>query len=68
MKVFSGTANEELAGKICEYLDTKLSDINISKFSDGEIKLVINENVIKNKLDKNTNNNVFIFSDQKLIS
>ena len=47
MKVFSGTANEELAGKICEYLDTKLSDINISKFSDGEIKLVINENVRK---------------------
>jgi ribose-phosphate pyrophosphokinase len=47
MKVFSGTANEELAGKICEYIDTKLSDINISKFSDGEIKLVINENVRK---------------------
>lgn len=47
MKVFSGTANEKLAIKICEYLDKKLSDINISKFSDGEIKLVINENVRK---------------------
>ena len=47
MKIFSGTANEGLAIKICEYLDTKLSDINISKFSDGEIKLVINENVRK---------------------
>ena len=47
MKIFSGTANEELAAKVCNYLDTKLSDINISKFSDGEIKLVINENVRK---------------------
>ena len=32
------------------------------------VSLTIKENMIKNKLDKNTNSNVFIFSDQKLIS
>jgi len=47
MKIFSGTANRDLAEKVCSHLDKKLSDINISKFSDGEIKLVINENVRK---------------------
>ena len=43
MKVFSGNSNKALAIKVCDYLDKKLSDANISKFSDGEIKVVINE-------------------------
>ena len=47
MKVFSGTSNQALAIKVCDYLDKKLSDANISKFSDGELKVVINENVRK---------------------
>ena len=47
MKVFSGNSNKALAIKVCDYLDKKLSDANISKFSDGEIKVVINENVRK---------------------
>ena len=47
MKVFSGNSNQALAVKVCDYLDKKLSDANISKFSDGEIKVVINENVRK---------------------
>ncbi len=47
MKIFSGTANKALADRICYHLDKKLSDTNISKFSDGEIKVVINENVRK---------------------
>ena len=42
MKVFSGNSNQALAVKVCDYLDKKLSDANISKFSDGEIKIVIN--------------------------
>lgn len=47
MKIFSGTSNINLTQKVCEYLDKKVSDANISKFSDGEIKIVINENVRK---------------------
>ena len=47
MKIFSGTSNKNLTQKVCEYLDKKVSDANISKFSDGEIKIVINENVRK---------------------
>ena len=31
MKVFSGNSNPELVTKVCEYLDKKLSDANISK-------------------------------------
>ena len=47
MKVFSGNSNQTLAVKVCDYLDKKISNANISKFSDGEIKIVVNENVRK---------------------
>ena len=32
MKVFSGNSNPNLAIKVCDYLDKKISDANISKF------------------------------------
>tara|TARA_B100000795_G_scaffold269086_1_gene257492 strand:- start:44 stop:1021 length:978 start_codon:yes stop_codon:yes gene_type:complete len=47
MKIFSGNSNINLSLKVCKFLDKKLSDADISKFSDGEIKVVINENVRK---------------------
>lgn len=47
MKVFSGNSNRGLTLKVCDYLDKKISDADIDKFSDGEIKIVINENVRK---------------------
>jgi ribose-phosphate pyrophosphokinase len=45
MKIFSGTANLDFAEKVATQLDTKLSDVEIGRFADGEIKIVINENV-----------------------
>ncbi|MCX7785771.1 MAG: ribose-phosphate pyrophosphokinase [candidate division WOR-3 bacterium] len=45
MKVFSGRANRPLAEKICQHLEIKLGQASISNFSDGEIKINIEENV-----------------------
>ena len=45
MKLISGKSNEELSKKISEYLDVKLVDMKLSKFSDGEISCEILENV-----------------------
>lgn len=47
MKIFSGSANIEFANLVCKHLNCQLSDAIVSKFSDGEIRLVINENVRK---------------------
>ncbi len=44
-KVFSGTANPELAQKICKYLDIPLGECTIKRFSDGEVFIEIKENV-----------------------
>ena len=43
--VFSGNANLELANDICKFLKIKLSDAFVSRFSEGEIRVKINENV-----------------------
>jgi len=45
MKIFSGTSNPEFSQLVAEKLDTTLSDAKIGKFADGEISIVINENV-----------------------
>ena len=45
LTVFSGNANPKLAEDICRYLRVKLGDALISKFSEGEILVKINENV-----------------------
>jgi ribose-phosphate pyrophosphokinase len=45
IKVFSGSANRELAVKICKYIDLKLGEMHIERFPDGEIWVKINENV-----------------------
>ena len=44
-KLFSGTANPEVAEEIAHYLDRPLSKININRFSDGEISVQIGESV-----------------------
>ncbi len=43
--VFSGNSNRALAKDICKYLDVNLGDASVDKFSDGEIRVKINENV-----------------------
>ena len=43
--LFSGTANEELALKVSEYLEQPLSKAKITRFSDNEINIKIKESV-----------------------
>tara|TARA_B100001094_G_C18157511_1_gene787318 strand:- start:353 stop:1288 length:936 start_codon:yes stop_codon:yes gene_type:complete len=45
MKVFSGNSNRSLSEKICDYLDLPLSPALVSRFSDGEIHVEIQDNV-----------------------
>ncbi len=45
VSVFSGNANIELAQEICSFLKVKLSDALVTAFSEGEIRVKINENV-----------------------
>jgi ribose-phosphate pyrophosphokinase len=44
-KLFSGTANPEVAKDISHYLDRPLSKITVNRFSDGEINVQIGESV-----------------------
>ncbi len=45
LKIFSGNTNISLAKDICKYLDVKLGKASVSRFSDGEVKVKIEENV-----------------------
>jgi len=45
MKIFSGSANPELAQKMAAYLSTPLGKMTVRRFSDGEIFAQIEENV-----------------------
>ena len=45
LMLFSGNANSDLALKVANELSLKLGDADVSKFSDGEINVAINENV-----------------------
>jgi len=45
MKIIAGNANPKLAQEICKYLDMPLGDTLVTTFSEGEIRVKINENV-----------------------
>ena len=45
LKVISGTANKPLAEKIAQLLNTRLTDVSISRFADNEIFVQINESI-----------------------
>src|SRR5437879_4561779 len=45
LKLFSGNANPALAKEICQYLGVGLGEALVSEFSDGEIRVRIEENV-----------------------
>jgi ribose-phosphate pyrophosphokinase len=45
MKVFSGSANRELALRICRYIGVSLGQATISSFPDGETYVRIEENI-----------------------
>ncbi len=45
LSIVTGNANPELARKICRELGVQLSDAFVGRFSEGEIRVKINENV-----------------------
>ena len=45
LAIFSGSAHPELAKNICKYLKVKLSTATLDRFSEGEIRFKIDENV-----------------------
>jgi ribose-phosphate pyrophosphokinase len=45
MKIFTGTAHRELAQEVAECLGMRLGEATVSRFSDGEIQVRLNENV-----------------------
>jgi ribose-phosphate pyrophosphokinase len=45
MKIFSGNSNLPLAIKIASYVGVPLGSVELSKFSDGELRVAFNENI-----------------------
>jgi ribose-phosphate pyrophosphokinase len=45
LKLFTGNSNPSLAREICSYLGINLGEATVSAFSDGEIRVKIEENV-----------------------
>ncbi len=45
LKIFSGSSNPELTREICEYLQIEQGKLTLKRFSDGEIRFQILENV-----------------------
>jgi ribose-phosphate pyrophosphokinase len=45
MKIFSGSANRELAERICKFIGVPLGDATLTQFPDGETYVKIEENV-----------------------
>ncbi len=45
MKLFSGSSNPELSSKMADYMKLKLGEIDLSRFSDGEVNIRIAETV-----------------------
>ncbi|MGH7227577.1 MAG: ribose-phosphate pyrophosphokinase-like domain-containing protein, partial [Nitrospiraceae bacterium] len=45
LKLFSGNSNPALAKEICQCLGVGLGEALVSEFSDGEIRVRIEENV-----------------------
>lgn len=45
MKMFTGNSNRALSDEICQHLKIPLGQATVSTFSDGEIRVQINENV-----------------------
>ncbi len=45
LKIFTGSAHRELTERICAYHGVRMGKANVSKFSDGEIQVEIEESV-----------------------
>lgn len=45
LKIFTGNANPELAKEICQYLGVAMGSSHVTRFSDGEIRVKVDESV-----------------------
>lgn len=45
MKIFSGSSNPQVAKEIADHLGVELSEVELKRFSDGELSVKIKENV-----------------------
>jgi ribose-phosphate pyrophosphokinase len=45
LRILSGNAHPQLAKDICDCLKVELSDVMVTRFSEGEVRVKINENV-----------------------
>jgi len=45
LRIFTGNAHRELAREIVDYLGIPVGDAEVGRFSNGEIRVIINENV-----------------------
>lgn len=45
MKIFTGNSSKQLAKDIANHLSIDLGKITVSRFADGEINVIVNENV-----------------------
>jgi len=45
LKLFSGSSNAELAHKVASELDIECGDVEVTRFSDGEVDICFNESV-----------------------
>lgn len=45
LRLLTGSANPALAAEIAEQMETRLTDVEVTRFADGEIFVKINENV-----------------------
>src|SRR5437667_8128213 len=45
LKLFTGNANRPLAEEIAQYLRVPVADAEVTRFSDGEVYVQVNENV-----------------------
>lgn len=45
LKILSGTAHRDLAEEICDYIGIPLGEVELGRFSNGEVRLVVNESV-----------------------
>jgi ribose-phosphate pyrophosphokinase len=43
--IFSGNSNPDFAKKVCDYLHSPLGKCMVNRFSDGEVRIEINDNV-----------------------
>ena len=45
MKIFAGSSNVDFSKKVCAKMNITLSNAQIGHFSDGEVKIIVSENV-----------------------